>query len=121
MPSSIAPATSGGVRWTHVAIDEAQDLCVAEAISRKRACESISSGKRKTKEPREPRTIFSAVTPLIPADIELPATLSTIPEHVSAEGSSHPGSMASRERLTRCCPPSSVSRTSTRWCGFMPA
>lgn len=31
MPSSIAPATSGGVRWTHVAIDEAQDLCVAEA------------------------------------------------------------------------------------------
>ena len=46
---------------------------------------SISSGKRKTKEPREPRTIFSAVTPLIPADIELPATLSTIPEHVSAD------------------------------------
>jgi hypothetical protein len=31
MPSSIAPATTGGERWTHVAIDEAQDLCVAEA------------------------------------------------------------------------------------------
>ena len=31
MPSSIAPATSEGERWTHIAIDEAQDLCVAEA------------------------------------------------------------------------------------------
>ncbi|MBH5385739.1 AAA family ATPase [Bradyrhizobium diversitatis] len=31
MPSSIAPAVNSGKRWTHVAIDEAQDLCVAEA------------------------------------------------------------------------------------------
>ena len=31
IPSSIAPATSDGVRWTHIAVDEAQDLCVAEA------------------------------------------------------------------------------------------
>ena len=31
MPSSLAPAMSDGERWTHVAIDEAQDLCVAEA------------------------------------------------------------------------------------------
>jgi hypothetical protein len=31
MPSSIAPAMASGARWTHVAIDEAQDLCVAEA------------------------------------------------------------------------------------------
>jgi superfamily I DNA/RNA helicase len=31
MPSSIVPATTEGERWTHVAIDEAQDLCVAEA------------------------------------------------------------------------------------------
>lgn len=31
MPSSIAPAMDAGERWTHVAIDEAQDLCVAEA------------------------------------------------------------------------------------------
>jgi hypothetical protein len=31
IPSSIAPATTAGERWTHVAIDEAQDLCVAEA------------------------------------------------------------------------------------------
>lgn len=31
MPSSIAPATTAGDRWTHVAIDEAQDLSVAEA------------------------------------------------------------------------------------------
>ena len=31
MPSAIAPATSGGQRWTHIVIDEAQDLCVAEA------------------------------------------------------------------------------------------
>ncbi|HJU19743.1 MAG TPA: hypothetical protein VJ770_25085 [Stellaceae bacterium] len=30
MPSSIAPATTAGERWTHVVIDEAQDLCVAE-------------------------------------------------------------------------------------------
>jgi hypothetical protein len=29
--SSVAPATTEGERWTHVAIDEAQDLCVAEA------------------------------------------------------------------------------------------
>ena len=36
------------------------------------------------------------------------------PEHDSAEGGGHTGSMVSRERLTRCCPPSSVSRTSTR-------
>ena len=71
-------------------------------------------GQRKTKEAREPRTIFSAVTPLIPADVELPATLSTIPEPASAGGSSHAGSMASRGKLTRCWPPSSVSSTSTR-------
>ena len=31
VPSSIAPATSNGERWTHVVLDEAQDLCVAEA------------------------------------------------------------------------------------------
>jgi hypothetical protein len=31
VPSAIAPAISGGERWTHIAIDEAQDLCVAEA------------------------------------------------------------------------------------------
>lgn len=31
VPSSIAPATTMGVRWTHIAIDEAQDLCAAEA------------------------------------------------------------------------------------------
>lgn len=31
VPSAIGPAMSGGTRWTHVAIDEAQDLCVAEA------------------------------------------------------------------------------------------
>jgi hypothetical protein len=31
MPSSISPAIHDGDRWTHVAIDEAQDLCVAEA------------------------------------------------------------------------------------------
>lgn len=31
MPSSIGPATSGDERWTHIVIDEAQDLCVAEA------------------------------------------------------------------------------------------
>jgi hypothetical protein len=31
MPSSVASAMSAGERWTHVAIDEAQDLCVAEA------------------------------------------------------------------------------------------
>lgn len=31
VPSAIAPALSGDQRWTHVAIDEAQDLCVAEA------------------------------------------------------------------------------------------
>lgn len=31
MPSSIAPATTAGERWTHIAMDEAQDLCVAEA------------------------------------------------------------------------------------------
>lgn len=31
MPSSIGPATTAGERWTHIAIDEAQDLCVAEA------------------------------------------------------------------------------------------
>jgi hypothetical protein len=31
IPSAIAPAMSGEQRWTHVAIDEAQDLCVAEA------------------------------------------------------------------------------------------
>jgi hypothetical protein len=31
MPSSLAPAMTEGERWTHVAIDEAQDLCVAEA------------------------------------------------------------------------------------------
>ncbi|MER9064375.1 hypothetical protein [Mesorhizobium sp. M0698] len=31
VPSAIAPAISGRERWTHVAIDEAQDLCVAEA------------------------------------------------------------------------------------------
>lgn len=31
IPSSIAPAMIAGERWTHVAIDEAQDLCVAEA------------------------------------------------------------------------------------------
>ena len=31
IPSSIASATTAGERWTHVAIDEAQDLCVAEA------------------------------------------------------------------------------------------
>lgn len=31
MPSSISPAMHDGERWTHVAIDEAQDLCVAEA------------------------------------------------------------------------------------------
>ena len=32
MPSSIAAATSKGTRWTHIAIDEAQDLCVAESF-----------------------------------------------------------------------------------------
>lgn len=31
MPSSIGPAMHDGERWTHVAIDEAQDLCAAEA------------------------------------------------------------------------------------------
>ena len=31
VPSAIAPALSDGQRWTHVVIDEAQDLCVAEA------------------------------------------------------------------------------------------
>lgn len=31
MPSALSPATVDGVRWTHVAIDEAQDLTVAEA------------------------------------------------------------------------------------------
>ncbi len=31
MPSSITPATTAGERWTHIAIDEAQDLCAAEA------------------------------------------------------------------------------------------
>lgn len=31
MPSAVAPATTAGERWTHVAMDEAQDLCVAEA------------------------------------------------------------------------------------------
>jgi hypothetical protein len=31
VPSAIAPAMSGPQRWTHVAVDEAQDLCVAEA------------------------------------------------------------------------------------------
>ncbi|SEP50259.1 Part of AAA domain-containing protein [Rhodospirillales bacterium URHD0017] len=31
VPSSLSPAMSDGERWTHVAIDEAQDLCVAEA------------------------------------------------------------------------------------------
>ena len=31
MPSSIEPATTDGERWTHVVIDEAQDLSVAEA------------------------------------------------------------------------------------------
>lgn len=31
VPSATAPAHSGDQRWTHVAIDEAQDLCVAEA------------------------------------------------------------------------------------------
>jgi hypothetical protein len=31
MPSSIASAMHAGERWTHVVIDEAQDLCVAEA------------------------------------------------------------------------------------------
>lgn len=31
MPSAIAPAMSEGLRWTHITIDEAQDLCVAEA------------------------------------------------------------------------------------------
>lgn len=31
IPSSIGPATTAGERWTHIAIDEAQDLCVAEA------------------------------------------------------------------------------------------
>ena len=31
VPSAIAPASSGDQRWTHVVIDEAQDLCVADA------------------------------------------------------------------------------------------
>jgi hypothetical protein len=31
VPSAIAPAMIDGQRWTHVVIDEAQDLCVAEA------------------------------------------------------------------------------------------
>ena len=31
MPSSLTPAMSEGRRWTHIVIDEAQDLCVAEA------------------------------------------------------------------------------------------
>lgn len=31
MPSALGPATVDGDRWTHVAIDEAQDLAVAEA------------------------------------------------------------------------------------------
>lgn len=31
MPSALAPATTDGMRWTHIAIDEAQDLSVAEA------------------------------------------------------------------------------------------
>lgn len=31
MPSALSPATVDGDRWTHVAIDEAQDLVVAEA------------------------------------------------------------------------------------------
>lgn len=31
MPSALSPATVDGDRWTHVAIDEAQDLTVAEA------------------------------------------------------------------------------------------
>jgi len=30
IPSSIAPAMTAGERWTHVAVDEAQDLCVTE-------------------------------------------------------------------------------------------
>ncbi len=31
IPSALLPATTGTRRWTHVVIDEAQDLCVAEA------------------------------------------------------------------------------------------
>jgi hypothetical protein len=31
IPSAIAPATSANQRWTHIVVDEAQDLCVAEA------------------------------------------------------------------------------------------
>ena len=31
VPSALAPATTEGERWTHIAIDEAQDLSVAEA------------------------------------------------------------------------------------------
>ena len=31
IPSAIAPAMTDGDRWTHIAIDEAQDLCAAEA------------------------------------------------------------------------------------------
>lgn len=31
IPSALTPATTNGERWTHVAIDEAQDLTVAEA------------------------------------------------------------------------------------------
>jgi hypothetical protein len=31
IPSSIGPALSDSERWTHIVIDEAQDLCVAEA------------------------------------------------------------------------------------------
>jgi hypothetical protein len=31
IPSAIAPAMTDGERWTHIAIDEAQDLCAAEA------------------------------------------------------------------------------------------
>ncbi|MDR1826802.1 MAG: hypothetical protein LBR29_00565 [Methylobacteriaceae bacterium] len=31
IPSAISPAMSSGERWTHIVIDEAQDLCAAEA------------------------------------------------------------------------------------------
>ena len=31
IPSAITPAMTDGKRWTHIAIDEAQDLCAAEA------------------------------------------------------------------------------------------
>ena len=33
IPSAITPALWNDQRWTHVAIDEAQDLCVAEAFA----------------------------------------------------------------------------------------